>query len=256
VNALLQVQGQGGWVQALDPRLRIVAAVLFALTVVSLRGLPALVLAFAAALALVLSSGIPRRRVLARLLPLELFILVLLLTLPFTVAGDPLFRIGPLTATLAGVAFALSILLKANAVVLVMLALLASLEPALLGHALARLGLPHRLAHLFLLTLRQIELVGAEYGRLRQAMRARAFVPRSDRHTWNCVGWLMGMLLVRSLDRSQRVLDAMRCRGFDGRLRLLDTLSWRITDSALLLLALLLSVTLLAIDYLLGGLSV
>jgi cobalt/nickel transport system permease protein len=256
MNDLLQVQSKAVWTQSLDPRLRIVAAVLFALTVVALRGLPAVTLAFAAGLALALSSGIPRRRVLARLLPLELFMLVLLLTLPFTVAGDPLLRVGPLTATLAGVAFALNILLKANAVVLAMLALLASLEPALLGHALARLGLPHRLAHLFLLTLRQIELVGAEYGRLRQAMRARAFVARSDRHTWNSVGWLMGMLLVRSLDRSQRVLDAMRCRGFDGRLRLLDTLTWRIADSAVLLLALLLSVTLLALDRLPGGLPV
>jgi cobalt/nickel transport system permease protein len=64
------------------------------------------------------------------------------------------------------------------------------------------------------------------------------------------------MLLVRSLDRSQRVLDAMRCRGFDGRLRLLDTLTWRIADSAVLLLALLLSVTLLALDRLPGGLPV
>jgi cobalt/nickel transport system permease protein len=62
-------------------------------------------------------------------------------------------------------------------------------------------------------------------------MRARAFVPRSDRHTWNSYGWLIGMLLVRSLARSRRVFGAMRCRGFQGRLYLLDSPRWTAGDS-------------------------
>ncbi len=134
-----------------------------------------------------------------------------------------------------------------------MLALLGTLEPARLGHALARLGVPERLAHLLLLTVRQIQLVGDEYARLRQAMRARAFVPRSNRHTWHSFGWLMGMLLVRSLARSRRVLDAMRCRGFDGRLRLLDTLCWRPADSAALTATVALVAVLWSLDRWLSG---
>ncbi|MGB5833300.1 MAG: energy-coupling factor transporter transmembrane component T, partial [Thiohalocapsa sp.] len=180
----------------------------------------------------------------------ELFMLVFLFTLPFTVAGDPLFHLGSLAASTQGLELALAILLRANAVLLVTLALLGTLEPARLAQALARLGVPENFVHLLLLTLRQIQLTGDEYARLRQAMRARAFVPRSNRHTWNSVGWLMGMLLVRSLGRSRRVLDAMRCRGFDGRLRLLDDFRWHGIDTAALFAVILLVAALSVVDHL------
>jgi cobalt/nickel transport system permease protein len=241
------------WIMARDPRLRIVVAVLFALCVVTLQRPATLSLALALALLLAMAGGLGGRSLWVRLLPLELFMLVLLLTLPFSVAGEPVLQVGPLTASAQGFELALSILLRANAVLLAMLVLLGTLEPARLGHALARLGVPERLAHLLLLTVRQIQLVGDEYARLRLAMRARAFVPRSDRHTWRSVGWLMGMLLVRSLARSRRVLDAMRCRGFDGRLRLLDTLCWRPADSAALASMILLVAGLWSLDRWLSG---
>jgi cobalt/nickel transport system permease protein len=133
-------------------------------------------------------------------------------------------------------------------VVLALLGLVGGLEPAVLGHALARLRVPDKLVHLLLLTVRQIELVHQELGRLRRAMRARAFQPRSDRHTWVSYGNLIGMLLVRSLDRSQRMLAAMRCRGFDGRLYLLDERRWRAADTAFLITLLPVLAGLLALD--------
>jgi cobalt/nickel transport system permease protein len=235
-----------GWMAALDPRLRVVAALLFALVIVSMTRIPALAAALTLALAAAASSGWPAHRLLRRLLPLEGFMLVLLLTLPFTVPGQPLLTLGPLAASAEGLLLALAILLKASAVVLALLALVGTLDAGRLGHALARLGVPERLVHLLLLTARQIHLIGDEYARLREAMRARAFVPRSDRHTWNSIGWLMGMLLVRSLGRSRRVLDAMRCRGFDGRFHRLDTQVWSGRDTAVLAaLAALLSALLL-----------
>ncbi|KAA6185886.1 cobalt ECF transporter T component CbiQ [Thiohalocapsa marina] len=217
----------------MDPRSRVLLTLAWALTVVSLQGIGPLVLAVVIGLVLglapefmpgfALSRAPDNRRspwqTVRRLLPLQLFMLVLLLTLPFSVDGPTLLRLGGLSASTDGLMLALHILLKANAVLLVSVALLGHLEPARLGHALARLGLPYRLAHLLLFTVRQIQLVGEEYRRLRQAMRARAFTARTDRHTWNSLGWLMGMLLVRSFGRARRLHDAMRCRGFDGRLR-------------------------------------
>jgi cobalt/nickel transport system permease protein len=64
-------------------------------------------------------------------------------------------------------------------------------------------------------------------------MRARAFVARADRHTWRSFGWLIGMLLVRSFERSERIVAAMKCRGFDGRFHLIDQFAWRPGDTAL-----------------------
>ena len=245
---LLSPRGSG-WITVRDPRLRIVAALLFALVAVSLRHPPALLAAVLFAAALAASAGMRAPDLLRQLLALEGFMLILLITLPFTVPGSPLIAVGPFAASQEGLALAVKILLRANAVVLVLLALVGSLEPVVFGHALARLGVPEKLVHLLLMTIRQIHLLHQEFIRLRQAMRARAFVPRSDRHTWNSYGWLMGMLLVRSLARAQRLLAAMRCRGFQGRLYLLDSTHWRPADTRLAIGLLLFLASLTALDW-------
>ncbi len=209
-----------------DPRLRILGAGVFALVTLALTHVWALLSAALLALGLARLTGLSSSLLRRRLLALEGFMLILLVTLPFTVPGESLLTLGPLSASREGLAQALAILLKANAIVIALLALVGGLEPVAFGHALARLGLPEKLVHLLLFTVRQIDLLHTECRRMDQAMRVRAFVPRSDRHTWNSYGWLIGMLLVRSLARSRRVLGAMRCRGFHGRLYLLDNPAW------------------------------
>lgn len=234
MSATLLAGGAGGvqWLARRDPRLRLAAALAFALVTVSLQDFPALLAALALALAAAAAGGPDWRPVLRRLLPLEGLMLVLLVLLPFTVAGTPWFAVGPLQASEEGFQLALRILLRANAVLVMLLALLGTLEPTTLGHALGRLGVPEKLVHLFLLTVRYVELIHDEYRRLRNAMRARAFVPRSDAHGWRSLGWLIGMLLLRSMERARRVLAAMKCRGFHGRLYLLADYRWGRGDSA------------------------
>ncbi|NEV60865.1 cobalt ECF transporter T component CbiQ [Thiorhodococcus minor] len=231
MTPLMLSPGGSGWISERDPRLRILCALAFALTTVGLTTPSAAITALLLAASLTRAAGIRPGSLGRRLLALEGFILVLLVTLPFTTPGAAILHVGPLTASAEGIQLAALILLKSNAVVLSLLALVGTLEAVALGHALARLGVPEKLAHLFLMTVRQIHLMQAELGRLRQAMRARAFMPRSDWHTWRSYGWLVGMLLVRSLERAQRILAAMRCRGFDGRLYLLDSTRWETRDT-------------------------
>jgi len=237
------------WLGRFDPRLRLLGTLLFALTTVSLHQLPLLLACLLAGLLLAWQSGLRTGALVRRLLMLEGFMLLLLLTLPFTVAGEVWFSIGPLSASWEGLQRALQILLRANAIVLVLLSLIGTLEPVVLGHALGQLGMPRKLVHLFLFSVRYIGVLFQEYQRLRTAMRARAFVAASNRHTWRSFGWLLGMLLVRSLERSQRVLKAMKCRGFHGRLYLLNENRWQPRDSLILLLVALVCAYLLLLEW-------
>lgn len=230
--ALLVPPRVPAWLAERDPRLRVVAALSWALVVLSLSRPSVLLLALGAALALALGAGFRPRELAWRLVALEGFMLVLLLSLPFTVPGDNGFSLGPLTGSWAGLERGAVILLKANGVLLGLLALVGSLEAVILGHALARLGLSPKLVHLFLFTVRYLGVLHTEYGRLRQALRARAFVARADRHSWRTLGWLLGMLLVHSLERARRIQDAMCCRGFQGHFYLLENPSWRGADHA------------------------
>ncbi len=217
-------------IHGIDPRVRICVMAAFAIVVVALDDLTRLAAALAGAMALAVATRLPVRATLGRVLLLDLFMAFILVTLPFTMPGEPLLTIGPLTATWEGVARALGIALKANAIILALLALIGSLEPVTLGHALHRLGLPARLVHLLLFTVRYVDVLHREYVRLRLAMRARAFRPRSDRHTWRTFGYLVGMLLVRSVERAERIRQAMICRGYSGHLHLLATFRLKPVD--------------------------
>ncbi|MCB2101917.1 MAG: cobalt ECF transporter T component CbiQ [Rhodobacterales bacterium] len=221
----------GAGPRALDPRARIVAVVSFAVTVVALTTFGALGAALGLALGAMAWARLPAGPTLKRVAVMDGFIVLMILMLPFTVPGQPLFTLWGLTASLDGVLRALEIALKANAIVLMMLALAGTMDAVTLGHALSRLGLPDGLVHLLLFTVRYIAVLGDEYGRLRTAMRARAFRPRNSHHTYRAFGYLVGMLLVRALERSERILEAMKCRGFDGRLHLLDALRFRRADA-------------------------
>lgn len=207
----------GAPINRLDPRTRVVVAVTFALVVVALGHVPTLLVAVILAALAALAARLDPRGTLRRMLALDGFMIMALVLLPFTQPGDPVASFWGIEASRQGMEQALVILLKANAVVLMVLGLVGSMDNATLGHALGRLGAPEKLVNLFMFTIRYLDVLHQEYGRLRIAMRARAFVMRCNWHTWASIGYLFGMLMVRSIERSERIVAAMRCRGFDGR---------------------------------------
>jgi cobalt/nickel transport system permease protein len=223
---------QVSWLGRVDPRVRILCAAAFAATVVACDRFGVLIAALSVALVLMAGSGLPPRRTLRRMAAMDGFILFMLVLLPFTVPGEPFLTVWGVSASWEGLEEAARIGLTANAVILALMALVGSMEPVTLGHALHTLRVPATLVHLLMFTVRYIDVLREEYLRLRQAMKARGFRPSTGWHTYRSFGYLVGMMLVRSLERSERILEAMKCRGFTGRLPLLE--QWRvgITDLA------------------------
>jgi len=218
-------------VHRLDPRVRIIAAVAFSVLIaVSGRTAPLLGgLAFALVLALL--ARLPLAPTLKRFASVNAFMLSLLVLLPLTVGGEPLLRLGPLAWSREGAVRAAVIALKCNTIVLYLTVLLSTMEPVMLGHALHRLGVPDKLSHLLLFTIRYVDLIHHEHQRLMAAVKVRCFRPRMSLHTYRTVAHFVGMLLVRSLDRSERIAAAMKCRCFSGRFFVLDNLALRGHDA-------------------------
>ncbi|MCS6622516.1 cobalt ECF transporter T component CbiQ [Roseibacterium beibuensis] len=210
-----------GWLGGVDPRARIIVAVVYAVVVVACSRIEVLALAFALSVALLLASRLLITRTLKRMAAMDGFILFMLVLLPFTVPGDPIFAVWGFTASWQGVLHAVEIALTANAVVLALLVLVGTLEPVTLGHALHALGMPERLVHLLMFSIRYIGTLREEYLRLRTAMKVRGFRPGTNWHTYRSYGYLVGMMLVRAVERSERILGAMKCRGFSGRIVML-----------------------------------
>ena len=223
-------------IDRLDPRLRVVMVTVFAFVTVLSNHFGVLTLAVLIGFALAILAQLNVKRTLRRVIAMDMFMIFLIILLPFTTPGETWFTLWGLSASKEGFLHALMILLKAHAVVLSLLALVGTQSATTLGHALAHLKVPEKLVHLMLFTVRYLEVIGQEYKRMRRAMQARAFVLKTNRHTWRSIGYLIGMLLVHSIERSERIMDAMKCRGFKGQFYLLDEMAMTQHDVRCLIL--------------------
>jgi cobalt/nickel transport system permease protein len=235
----------------LDPRWKLAALALATLAVALLHTLPAAALAMAGALVLVALAGLPLRWYLYRLEGLALFLLVFIMLLPFILDdGGPSLRLGSLRISWYGLRVAVLLSLKGLALATLMLIGLTTSPLSATLKAAHSLHVPGLLVQLAMLSYRYIFVLGAELSRLRIALRVRGFRNRASRHSYRTVGHVAGTLLVRGYERAERVGQAMRCRGFDGRFRSLAEFRTTGADCLFFLLLVGGAAALLLIDYL------
>lgn len=224
------------FVHRMDPRVRLLCAVLLTIPTALFQSLSASMAAGSIAVLVAVTAELPFALLMRRLLAVNVFIAFLWLFLPFSTPGTPLTTIGPLAPTREGLDLALLITVKSNSIVLALAALLGTIRVQDLGPALQQLRVPEKLCHILLFTYRYIFVIYQEYTIMRQAMAARGFKPKTNGHTYRSYAWLVGMLLIKSWDRAERVHGAMRCRGFKGRFYTLTRFKTRIADIFFLLL--------------------
>lgn len=200
-----------------DPRLKIIVALIYSVTVALLTSFPLLLLSLFFSLILVFWARLSSGTVFKRLLVVNGFVIFLWFILPFSYDGKELISLGPLVATDVGVYQVLRITIKSNAIIMCLMALLSTSPTFMLVHALHHLKVPSKLVHLFFFTYRYIHVIYTEFVRLNTAMKIRCFTPRTDLHTYRTYAYLVGMLLVRSYERSKRIYQSMLCRGFNGK---------------------------------------
>ena len=236
-------------VHRLDPRAKVVVAGLFAVQMAVAHTYAATLAGLALSLICLALARLRLKSVLVRLLAVNSFIFFLWVILPLTYPGEPVWRLGPLTVTRQGLFFTSLITLKSNAIMISLIALIATVPVNTLGQALQKLRLPGKLCHLLLFTYRYLYVFEEEYHRLVQAMKIRGFQPRTNLHTYRTYAYLAAMLLVRSHDRADCVYKAMRCRGFYGTFYSLRHFSWQRRDGVFLAVAIPALIALLSLEW-------
>ena len=196
----------------LDPRTRLLVALVFAVTVSFLWRPVALCVAIAFSLFAAYGARVNWRHLSKVLFTVNFFLLLLAISLSLVPSEN-----GGWLVKREGLEMGATIALRSNAILLAIAAFLGTMEPAHLGMAMDRMRFPSRFTQPFLFMIRYIEVIHREYHRLRDAMAVRGFRPRANRPTLRAYGYLIGMLLLRCFDRADRVRDAMKCRGFQGR---------------------------------------
>ena len=218
------------FIHGLDPRGKLIVVFLFSIVVAAAYRFQVLLGSLTLGLLIVMTAKVPARELIKRLIPVNMLILFLWLFLPFTFGGEPLFFMGSLAVTREGVFYATRISIKSNAMMLMLIALVASTPIFSMGHAMHQLKIPKKIVHLFFFTYRYIHAIYREYLRLKNSIKIRGFIPKTDLHTYKTFAYMVGMLLVRSFDRAHRVHNAMLCRGFKGDLYSLKEFSFKTSD--------------------------
>jgi len=236
-------------IHRLDPRGKIIVAGLFAVLVAVAKSMPAALAGLVLALLCLALARLPLKKVIVRLLVVNSFIFFLWFVLPLTYPGDAVLTFGPLSASRQGLTFTALITLKSNAIVIALMALVATVPVVTLGQAMHDMRFPDKLCHLLLFTYRYLYVFEQEFHRLVQAMKIRGFQPRTNLHTYRSYAYLAAMLLVRSYDRADRVFQAMLCRGFHGIFYSLRTFSWHRRDGIFVVVSMLALAVLLYLEW-------
>jgi cobalt/nickel transport system permease protein len=178
-----------------------------------------------------------------------LLVVVLLAGLAaLTGGGTSVAQLGPLHIGAEGLRLGVLLGVKALAIMLLALALLVTTPLAQLGQALERLGAPARLVQILLLALRMNLALGAEIERVQAALASRGFRWRPTPLGLRTAGRVAGSVLVRALERGERVHDAMCARGYVGRTHYLPAAPPRAGDWIGLVAALGVAVALLLVN--------
>ena len=233
VNLIKEKFSEGdSFFHKLDPRVKIIVALLFSVIVAVSDKYTSLWSALFLAVAAMIVARLRTKEVISRLLVVNSFIFLLWLMLPFTFHGEKVYTLGSLGISQEGIKYALLITIKSNSIILVGIALLSTSSIFNLVHALRHLHLPDKLVQLFFFTYRYIHTIHSEYIRLNNALKIRGFKPQTNLHTYKTYAYLVGMMLVRSYDRSKRVYNAMLCRGFKGKFWTLNHFVFKKADFA------------------------
>ncbi|MFH1075695.1 MAG: cobalt ECF transporter T component CbiQ [Pseudomonadota bacterium] len=215
----------------LDPRVKLIGAIAFSVIVGTCHDKATAVFALILGMISVTVACLEVKALVKRLFIINGFILFLWFFLPFTSEGDILFSVGHLNVFSEGVENALLITLKSNAIALICIGLLATSPIPLIIYTLSCMRFPMKLVQLFSFGYRYLHLLHLEFHRLENALKVRCFLPGTNLHTYRTFAYFLASLLLRSYDRSQRVYQAMLCRGFTGVYWMMDELVWRNSDT-------------------------
>lgn len=228
---------QPSFVQRMDPRWKLAGLVVAAGSFAILRSVGPALTACVGAVLIVALARISWPWYLRRLGIAMIMYTLFMVWLPFVPQeGHDTLDLGPIAISVSGLHRLIVLTANLAAMLSLMMVLLATTPLPNLFKAARALWLPRLLVFLMLLTYRYVCLLMEEFGRLRIALRVRGFRNAANVHSYRTIGQVAGTLLVRSAERSERVGQAMRCRGFEGEFHTLDEFRTARTDVAIFVL--------------------
>ncbi|MDR2905659.1 MAG: energy-coupling factor transporter transmembrane protein EcfT [Helicobacteraceae bacterium] len=113
---------------------------------------------------------------------------------------------------------ALLIFVRSNLILFVSLIFFARSNENEIAIALAKLKLPAKVISTIFFSLKIIVLLKYEFSRFRRALLLREFTLKANRRSYKIIGGFLATLLLRAIERSEKLEKTMLLRGFNGKI--------------------------------------
>jgi cobalt/nickel transport system permease protein len=222
IGYLDTLSNRDSFVHRLDPRVKVLVCLVFITLVVSFNkyDISGLVPFFVYPVLLIALGDLPVKYLLRKTMLAAPFAFCVGIFNPF-LDRSILFHLGSIGISGGWVSF-LSIMIRFVLTVSSALILIATTGFNSVCMALERLGVPRGFVVQLMFLYRYIFVLIEQAVRLSRARSLRAFGGKGT--GFRVYSNMIGQLLLRTLDRAQRIHLAMRCRGFDGEIRSVRTM--------------------------------
>jgi cobalt/nickel transport system permease protein len=200
----------------LDPRAKIVAFMVMIFSFVFLDSISKAIIALGIAILIYIIAKLPRAFVMHRLKVVFLFLAPLLIIMPLTVEGQAIAQYHGIAITIEGLEYSSLVIIRALSAVTLALIMLGTTRFDITIKALYMLRLPGTLIQMLMFTYRYIFVIMDEFQRMWKAMGSKGFKLKANRYGLSVLGNIIGMLIIKSYDRAQRVYQSMISKGYTG----------------------------------------
>ena len=183
---------------------------------------------FLAVLCLLISRIPPSQAARTILYPL-LLLVPLFLFLPLTAGGAHVSLHGIPVYT-DGLLLSARIAMKALCIITLFIVMMGTSPFTTSMKALRSLKVPSSMVDLIMFTYRYIFIYLDDLRALRHSLVLKGYRSRTSRHSFRTSAYLVGSLMVRSFEQTDRMFNAMTCRGYTGEVKTITEFDPNSTD--------------------------
>ena len=201
-----------------DPRCKIVSLMILIFCISMVKSIEIALFGSVFSYIIVHVSKIPDKYILKRITVPLLFLLPLFLFLPVSSGGRILIDLNIIRIYSNGVYLSFLIITKALSIIILFIIMLGTSTFNQTAMALKSLKLPSKLVNMLLFTYRYIFVYLEDLRKMRIALTQRGYRSRNSVKSLRSTGNLIGTLLIRSFEQTDRIYNAMILRGFTNQI--------------------------------------
>ncbi|UUX91955.1 cobalt ECF transporter T component CbiQ [Methanoplanus endosymbiosus] len=204
-------------IHRIEPRIKVISFGILIVSAVFAGSIRAASLFLILSVLILIISRLPLRFILGRVKIICVFLVPILLLMPLTVPGTPIFTVGFMILSKEGLDFAVLVSVRSVAAIILVITMLGTQRFDTTLKALSMLYVPGIIIQMLLFTYRYIYVMIDEFMNIWCSMQAKGYRFRFNSHGLSMIGNLIGMLLIKSYERAERVYQAMIGKGYTGK---------------------------------------